>query len=182
MKKYKKHIDLENERYGLFMNENSFNLEKMYGREYLKKDVNFFITLYRINIITTKTHALYGQTKAKDKEFLVPIKLNAMVNIEDRTQDTYGGDESGLVRDDSGNIRIGIYLDELNEKGVEINRGDIIGYNQSGDIERYFEVYDANNVIDTTSQTIGGFKPYWKQVYASPVKEDVSDLIKNHHQ
>lgn len=177
MGKTKENIDLEEQRYGMFMSDNSYNLEIMYGRHYLETDVNFVINLYRINVITTKTHDLYGQSKASDKEFFDPVKLKVMINIDDNQQDSYGGDDAGLVREDTGNLVFGIYLDELNENNTEINRGDIIEYNQSGDRNRYYEVENAQNVEDVTSQTIGGFKPYYKKVLAVPVKEDITKLL-----
>lgn len=177
MKKKQQNIDLETNRYGLFMNENSFNLDVMYGREFLKSDNVQEITLYRINIIETKTHKLYGQSKASDKKFMLPITLSVMVNIEDGEQKSYGNADAGITRDDTGSLRIGIYLDELNEKNTEINRGDILMYNMSGTKNRYYEVMSANNVTDTSKKTIGGFKSYYKTVIATPVKEDVIDLL-----
>lgn len=176
MKKKQNNISLEDNRYGLFMSEESFNLDIMYGREFLKSDNVQEITLHRINIIETKTHKLYGQSKPSDKSFLPPIILSAMVNIEDTDQKIYGGVEAGITRDDTGNLRIGIYLQELEEKNTEINRGDIIQYNMSGNMSRFYEVMSANNVTDTSKKTIGGFKAYFKNVLAFPVKDDVFNL------
>ena len=63
MSKKQKHIDLEENRYGLFMTENSYNLELMYGRHYLSTDIKHEILLYKINIIESKSNDLYGQSK-----------------------------------------------------------------------------------------------------------------------
>ena len=60
---------------------------------------------------------------------------------------------------------------------LEIDRGDIIEYNMSGEKNRYYEVESANNVVDETSKTIGGFKPYWKRITGVPVKEDVVPFL-----
>lgn len=177
MDKDKKIIDLEEERYGLFMNDESYGLEMMYGREYLKTDVNFIIKIYRLNIVESKSHSLYGQARASDKQYFPPVRIHAMVDIEDNEHDTYGSDEGGLVREDTGNIKLGIYLDELEENKIEVNRGDIIEYNLSGNRNRYYEVENANNVVDTSSQTIGGMTSYWKEVIGTPIKGDVTDLI-----
>lgn len=177
MAKKKKNIDLENQRYGLFMNENSFNLDIMYGRHYLDRDVNYFVRIFKMNIIETKKHNLYGQAKAKDKKYLTPVQLNAMVTIEENRQENYGNNEGGIVREDTGNIIVNVYLQELEEKKIEVDRGDIIEYNQSGDRPRYYEVESANNVVDSTSQTIAGFKPYWKRIVGVPVKEDVTPFL-----
>jgi len=177
MKKKKQIINLEDQRMGLFMNENSFNLDVMYGRNYLQTDNIQEFILHKVNIIETKVHPLYGQAKASDKKFFSPIKLRGMITIEDGKQQYYGNNPGGITRDDTGNIRIGIYLKELEEKQIEIDRGDIIEYNMSGQKNRYYEVESANNVTDETKKTIGGFKPYWKLVIGVPVKEDVVPFL-----
>ena len=177
MKKKKQIIDLENQRMGLFMTQNSFDLDIMYGRNYLQTDNVQTIVLHKINVIQTKVHALYGQAKTKDKKFMAPVRLSVMVDVEDGKQEYYGSNPGGIVRDDSGNIRFGVYLKELEEKQVEIDRGDIIEYNMSGEKRRFYEVESANNVTDETKKTIGGFKTYWKLVVGIPVKEDVVPFL-----
>lgn len=176
MKKKQQNIDLESSRYGLFMSDNSFDLDIMYGRHFLDTDNVQEMTLYRINILNTKSHNLYGQSKPADKQFMTPIVIKGMITIELNEQKTYGAD-AGVVRDDTGLLRAGIYLKELEEKNTEINRGDIIMYNASGTKNRYYEVTDANNVTDVTKKTIGGFKSYYKSIVATPVKEDYSKLL-----
>lgn len=177
MKKKKQIIDLENNRMGLFMTDNSFDLDVMYGRNYLQTDNHQEVIIHKINILETKSHALYGQAKTKDKKFMSPVRISVMVNIDDGKQENYGGNAGGIVRDDSGNISFGVYLKELDEKQLEIDRGDIIEYNISGEKNRYYEVESANNVSDETRKTIGGFKPYWKKITGIPVKEDVVPFL-----
>lgn len=176
-KKKQKHIDLENQRYGLFMDEESFDLDIMYGEHYLETDVNYFVSIHKVNIIETKSHDLYGQSKAKDKKYLPPVKINVMINIDEKDGEYYAGGEGGISRDDTGELRIGVYLNELDRKKLEIDRGDIIEYNQSGERPRFYEVDSAQNVIDSTQQTIAGFKPYWKKIVGIPVKEDIIPFL-----
>jgi hypothetical protein len=173
MKKQKQIVDLENQRYGLFMTENSFDLDVMYGRNYLQTDNVQEVIIHKINIIETKVHNLYGQAKSKDKKFMPPVKISVMVGVEEGKQDYYGNNPGGIVRDDTGNITFGVYLKELEEKKLEIDRGDVIQYNMSGQKNRYYEVESANNVTDETKKTIGGFKNYWKKVIGVPVRSDV---------
>lgn len=171
-------FEREEQRFGLFMNETSFNVDVMFGRNYMKTDVVHQIKVYKVNIIETKTHSLYGQSKSSDKKYFAPVEINAMVTVEDQEQTYYGDGKGGITRDDTGPITVGIYLDELKEKNLEIDRGDIIEYNMSGERDRYYEVENAQNVVDSTSQTIAGFKPYWKQIKAVPVKEDITPYLK----
>ena len=177
MKKKKQIIDLENQRMGLFMTDNSFDLDVMYGRNFLDTDNAQEVIIHKINIIETKSHALYGQAKTKDKKFMSPVRISVMVTIEDGKQEYYGSNPGGISRDDSGNISFGVYLKELEEKQLEIDRGDIIEYNMSGQKNRYYEVESANNVTDETKKTIGGFKSYWKKIIGVPVKEDVVPFL-----
>jgi hypothetical protein len=177
MKKKKQITDLENNRMGMFMTNNSFDLDVMYGRNFLQTDNAQTVIIHKINLIESKSHALYGQAKTKDKKFLPPVQISVMVTIDDGKQEYYGGNQGGIARDDSGNISFGVYLKELEEKQFEIDRGDIVQYNMSGEKNRYYEVESANNVTDETKKTIGGFKPYWKKIVGVPVKEDVVPFL-----
>lgn len=176
-KKKKQEIDLEQERYGLFMNDASFELDIMYGREYLKTDSPFKLKYYRIDVIKTKVDELYGESKPADKKFFPPVELSVMVDIEDG--ETKYQSENGIPRNDTGQLVFGIYLDELKEKGVEILRGNYVSFNFSGEKERFYEIDEADNVSDMSSRSRGGFKPFWKKIMATPVKEDVVPFIRN---
>lgn len=176
-KKTQNNIDLENQRYGLFMTENSFDLEVEYGRNYLQTDNVQVVTIYKVDVIKSKKHDLYGQSKTKDKVFLTPVKLNVMITVGPSEQSYYGGNEGGIARQDTGKLEFGVYLKELEEKGIDILRGDYVEYNMSGNKNRYYEIEDAENVTDTTEKTIGGFKPYWRKITAVPVKEDVVPFL-----
>lgn len=177
-KKKKEHIDFEEERYGMYMSDNSFDLDVMYGREYLKTDSPFYVTYYKINQIKSRVDDLYGEAKAADKKFFSPIKLNVMIDIEDG--DLKFLSETGIGRDDVGNLVFGIFEEELKEKGLEITIGDFVSYNVSGQRERFFEIAKADYVADASSKTRGGFRSaYWRKVEATPVKEDVIPEIMN---
>jgi len=176
-KKKKQNIDLEQERYGLFMNENSFELDIQYGRDYLENDSPFKVTYYRIDVINTVVDELYGEAKPSDKKFFPPIQFSVMLDIDDGETKYFG--EDGLPRNDSGPLTFGIYLDEIKEKNTEILRGNYVSFNFSGEKERFYEITEADNVSDITSRSMGGFRPYWKKISAIPVKEDVIPFIKN---
>lgn len=177
MKKKKQIIDIETDRMGMFMNEGSFDLDVMYGRNFLQTDNAQQLIIHKINLIETKSHELYGQSKPKDKKFMAPVVISVMVTIEEGQQGYYGGSQGGITRDDTGNIIFGVYLKELEEKHLEIDRGDIIEYNMSGEKNRYYEVENANNITDETKKTIGGFAPYWKSITGVPVKEDTIPFL-----
>ena len=177
-KKNKDHIDFEEERYGLFMSDNSFDLDVMYGREYLKTDSPFYVTYYKINSIKSRVDDLYGEAKPEDKKFFSPIKLNVMIDIEDG--DIKFLSDTGIGREDVGNLQFGIFEEELKQKKLEIILGDYISYNISGQRERFFEIIKADYISDASSKTRGGFRSgYWRKIEAIPIKEDVVPEIMN---
>lgn len=174
----KKNNDLENNRYGKFYSENSYNLDIMYGREYFKSDINHEIILYKINIIKSKVDDLYGQTSTKNKTYLPPIHIRGLVVIGD-VDLSYYGNENSLMREDVGNLAFTTYIDELKELNVDFDRGDIIEYNTDSNRRRFYEVVNANKVIDSTSKSRGSFKPFQKTIVAIPVKEDVTHMFRD---
>ncbi len=176
-KKKEQNIDLEQQRFGIFINDNSFNFDIMLGRNFLKTDSPFKVKYYRIDVLKSKVDDLYGESKPADKKFFSVIEFHVMIDIEDGDTSYFG--EDGLPRNDSGPLTFGIYLDEINEKQTEIMRGSYVSFNFSGTKDRFFEIVEADNVSDITSRTIGGYKPYWKKIVAIPVKEDVVPFITN---
>jgi len=177
VKKKKQIIDLEDDRYGLFMSENSFDLDIAYGRNFLQTDNAQKLKIHKVDAIKTKSNKIYNQTKAKDKKFFPPVPISAMINVGPNEQANYGEGQGGIAREDTGPLKFGVYIKELEEKEIDIARGDIVEYNMGGDKSRYYTVQNAQNVIDSTDMTIGGFKPYWKMVVAVPVKEDVVPFL-----
>jgi hypothetical protein len=177
-KKRKDHIDFEEERYGLFMSDNSYDLDVMYGREYLKVDSPFYINYYKINILKTKVDDLYGESKPADKKFFAPVRINVMMDIEEGAEKFMS--ETGILRDDVGNLIFGVFEEELREKGIDFILGDYVSINVSGKRERFFEIVNPNYVSDSTTKSRGGFRnDYWKAIEATPVKEDVVPDIMN---
>lgn len=176
-KKKRQTIDLEQERYGLFMSDASFDLEVAYGRQYLETDAPFKVKYYRVDVLKSKVDDLYNEAKPSDKKFFTVVELHVMLAIADGDT-TYFGDD-GIPRNDSGPLSFGIYLQEIEERKTEIMRGSYVSFNFSGTKERFFEIIEADNVSDVTSRAIGGLRPYYKKIVAIPVKEDVVPFITN---
>lgn len=177
MSKKKQNIDIDQERFGLFINDASFDLDIMYGRAYLETDAPFKVKYYRVDIIKSNVDELYQESKPDDKKFLPTVELSVMLDVEDG-ETTYLG-ENGLPRNDSGPMVFGVYLDELKEKEVEILRGNYVSFNFSGEKDRFYEIDHADDVSDMSSRSRGGFKTYWKKITATPVHEDVIPMMKN---
>lgn len=162
-------------RVNLFYSDERIKLESMYSRFYLKRDLNQEITLYRVSYVETKKKNIYRETKAKDKVFQTPVNLTAMVNLGDAEHEYLG--EGGIRREDIGTVIVGVFLDELKEKNIEINAGDYFKYNPDGERFRYFEITNPNYVNYSTGQTLAGIKPLYKRFTARPAREDEIELF-----
>jgi hypothetical protein len=157
-----------------FYDDESFNLDVEYGMHYYETDTNFKVVLYKVDAINTRSHSLYGETKASKKTFLPPVELTVMMNVEDSSQMFQSN--GGIAREDVENISFSIYEKELKRKKVDIIRGDYIVYQHDTDVRQVYEVVNANNVNYGHSQTMAGYKPYFRNILAKPVKEDTTLL------
>lgn len=151
-----------------YYNQKDFDYELSLSREFSDEDAIAIIMLYRVNIVESKVHSLYGEAKNKEKKFLRPIELNITLNMGD-TQTNFMNDGT-LFNEEYSDISFGVYLQELEEKNCEINRGDLFKY-FDGEKERWFEVETSENIKSNNS--LLGFKPMYKKVTAVHVKEDV---------
>jgi hypothetical protein len=178
MGRKKQHIDLENDRYS-FMTQNYYNTYISYGRHYIENHIRHKVKIYKVNVIKSKSHDLYGESKPSDKVYQPPVEIFVLPIVETKEQYFFGENPNGITRDDIGKITFNVFIEELKEKNLDIDRGDVIEYNLSGERNRFFEVEYANNVTDQTNQTIGGHKPYLRKIIGTPIKEDVSQFLKN---
>lgn len=152
-----------------FYSDVDYNLDLHYSREFSDSDAIAKIILYRINSVTTKTHNLYGEAKAKNKKFLEPIELNVTMTVGDITNKFTS--KNGINRENIDKLTFGIYKDELTEKNnISINRGDFIKY-FDGEKERIFEISKVDN-INSNNSTLG-FKPFFITVEATMSLDNV---------
>lgn len=177
MKKKKQYLDLEENRYGLFVSQESIDLDVELGRNFLKTDYPNFVYVIKPNVIESKTNSIYNQTKPKDKKFFPPVKIYCYSIVNPPEQKNYGDNKSGIRRFETGKIELTIFLKELEENNLTIQYGDFIQYNMSGEKNRYFEVENAMDIVDETSQTWGAMVPIVKKVIAHPIHEDTVPFL-----
>jgi hypothetical protein len=146
--------------------EQNFFLEL--SKEFSNSSALAKIILYRIDIKNTKSHSLYGESKAKNKTYLTPIELNMTVISYD-IDDKFVSKE-GINSQMIGKFTFGVYKDELNEKNCEIKRGDFVSY-FDGEKERNFEVTNVSNISSKNSML--GYKPNSIVVDCTMVLSDV---------
>ena len=147
------------------------NIDAKYFEDFVKEFhselQHFTVILHRIDIVKTKVHKLYGEAKAHQKKFLEPIELNIAPKIGDSETNFIGN--GGIYDERINEFDFSVFLEELDNKDVKINKGDFVSYND-GDINRYFEITKVGNV--KTNNTIAGTRPYYINVSCVHIKGD----------
>lgn len=148
-----------------------FNLENDMGREYLT-DLNMTVSLFKIDYKKSKSHVLYGETRAEEKITLAPIELQVRVTIDESESKFMAG--TGIKREYAGNLTFTVYDVELEEKNVDVNYGDYIGYiNPMDGKMSYYEVAKNDKINSSNSKTHLGFKSYYRVIECVAVDPDV---------
>lgn len=154
-----------------FFDKSDLNLEIEIGRDYLKSDIPATVLFYKIDYRKTKTHSLYGETRASEKVVLDPVELQVRFTVEDSEGGFLRGGE--ISRHIAGDLIFTIYEEEINDKKVDIKRGDFIGLKNGKGKTQYYEIYDADTMNVANNRTIGGLESYFRKIKCSVVDKDV---------
>jgi len=156
---------------GKFFTKTDMSFDIKIGREYLDNDIPATVLLFRVDRIKTKTNNIYGETRASEKVTYTPIELQVKMGVDENENDYLG--DSNIPKHWAGKLTFTIYEDELKEKGVDIKRGDFIGFKNSNGNLAYYEVNDPDTMNVSNSKTIGGLASYYRRIVCFPVDSDV---------
>lgn len=152
-----------------FFSDEDFALDLQIGSEYLEGDLNFKLVLYRIDRMGSQVDNVYGEAQSDELKFLPPVEFTALVEIGSPDLKAY---KNGMMTHlEPGNLKVSVYTHHLVELGIDINKGDYIGYLESEDRIRYYSVSNDGKVISDNRHTIGGFKSFYRTIIASPVQD-----------
>lgn len=133
------------------------------AEELINEDAGFTVVLYRIDRNHSNIDDVYGESETRDIRFLAPVELRVIPKLEDAENKTYGG--NGTLRyQEYGNFIFDILNKEMDDKGVVISYGDIVGYSANETDLKYFEVYDDGKINVDNESTIYGFRSYFSTI------------------
>jgi hypothetical protein len=66
---------------------------------------------------------------------------------------------------------ISVYIRHLEELKIDIKYGDYIGYQDSEDKVRYYNVTNDGKVTSDNKHKMFGFKPHYRTIICAPVQE-----------
>ena len=152
-----------------FLSNDDFDLNVQMGTEYLHGDLNMKLVLYRVDTTRTTTDDVYGEVGKDQIKHFPPVEFNALVKIDAPTNKSY---KSGLVRfNEPGNITVSVYINHLKELGVDIKYGDYIGYPESEDRIRFYQVTNDGKVVSDGKHNMFGYKPFYRTITCAPAQE-----------
>lgn len=157
-------------RVGKFFGSDDYNLDLSMGEEWLYGDMNFTLVLYRIDRVKTKTDDVYGEALTDGIKFLPPVEFKGYVQIMAPENKNIGS--SKVNQFEPGNIKVSVYIKQLEELGVDISYGDYIGYYETEDKVRYYVVNNDGRVVSDNKHNYAGYKPYYRTIMGSAVTDN----------
>lgn len=154
-------------RLGKFFGDEDFNLDVGIGQEWLYGDMNFTLVLYRVDRQKTKTDDVYGEALMDGIKFLPPVEFKGYVQIIQPENKNI--ENSKINQIEPGNLKVGVYQNQLEGLGIDINIGDYIGYYESETRVRYYTVVNDGRVISDNKHTYAGTRPFYRSIIASAV-------------
>lgn len=154
-------------RLGKFFGDEDFNLDVGIGQEWLYGDMNFTLVLYRVDRQKTKTDDVYGEALMDGIKFLPPVEFKGYVQIIQPENKNIGNSKINQI--EPGNLKVGVYQNQLEGLGIDINIGDYIGYYESETRVRYYTVVNDGRVISDNKHTYAGTRPFYRSIIASAV-------------
>jgi len=127
-----------------FYDEVDFGLENEMAREFIEGDLNFTIVLFRVDRIESQTEDVYGEASTSEIRFHPPVEIKVRPLLEKSESKSYS---EGYGRyEDYGNFTFTVFVDHLEELGIDITYGDYIGYADREDNIKYFTVVDDGKI------------------------------------
>jgi hypothetical protein len=157
-------------RIGKFFGAEDYDLDISMGEEWLYGDMNFTLVLYRVDKQKTKTDDVYGEALNDGIKYFPPVEIKAYVQILAPDNKFLGN--SKINQSEPGNMKFSVYQRQLDELGIDIDYGDYIGYYESEDRVRYYEVSNDGRINSDNRHTYGGYKPFYKTYIATPVTDN----------
>ena len=159
-------------RNSLFYDKSSYDFELEMGKNYIEQDMGQTVVLYQVDLETTQTDAIYGETIAQSTKFKLPIEIPCVYQIDEGELQSYDKSKNLGTYVKAGKLTIGVYQETLDELGVDIKKGDYIGCQIRPDLMMYWCVQVDGKVNYDNAHTLWGTIPLYRTITCSPVDKN----------
>jgi len=140
-----------------FFDDQDFDLEVDFGREYMEGDLHMSVVLFSIDIEETDTDDVYKEVNSENVRFFPPVEILVNLELVAGENQTYNPNGSMRYRD-FGNLTFNVYEKQLREKGVDIKYGDYVGYRYTESDMKFWVVVNDGKINADNEHTIFGYK------------------------
>lgn len=158
-----KDIDVSKKGIELFFGEKERRFMENAGKEIVESILKESFLLFKVDLMATKTHKLYGE--AKKKRWLKEVEIFGRINVESGDPEYMA--PGGILKKGFGKISADVYMSQLSELNVNIRIGDFM-YHKG----HYYEVVDDGSSNISNEHSFGSDKIFWLTVKGIRVKDD----------
>jgi hypothetical protein len=152
-----------------FFSKDDFDLNVQMGQEYLHGDLNMRLVLYRVDRSKTDNDSIYAEVGQDQIRYFPPVEFNGLVKVDSPSNKSY---KNGLMRyNEPGNVTISVYIKQLEDLKIDIKYGDYIGYPETEEKIRYYQVTNDGKVTSDNKHNMFGFKPHYRTITCAIVQE-----------
>lgn len=158
-----------------FYDEADFRLENEMAREYIEGDLNFKVVLFQVDRAKSQTDDVWGEADAEEIKFKPPKEINVRPMLGEPKQESYSEGMGQFL--EYGDFNFTVFVDHLEEMGVDIRYGDYVGYVDREDNIKYFTVVNDGRINSDNAHTRLGYKGYYRTIIC--VNADVDEFNPN---
>ncbi len=167
---------IPNTKLNRFYDEEDFRLELDMATELIEGDMNFTVVLFRIDRDNTQVDDVYWESNPRDIRFKAPVELKVILNLQNGENKSYSPN-GNLRYQDYGNLEFTVLQKQLDEKGVEISYGDMVGYSDRQDNFKYFSVFDDDTINTDNASSQFGYSGYFRRIKCTNVDPNIFNGI-----
>jgi hypothetical protein len=159
-------------RNSLFYDKQSYDFELEMGKNYIEQDMGQTAVLYEIDLSTTQTDALYGETVSQSTKFKLPIEFPCVYQIDEGELQSYDKNKNLGTYVKPGKLTLGVYQESLDELGIDIKKGDVIGIQVTPTNMMFWQVQNEGRVNYDNAHTLWGTIPLYRTITCSPMDKN----------
>jgi len=162
-----------NTRLNFLYDEEDFKLDMEIANEFVKNDVSMSVVLFRIDHSKTDTDDLYGESDPSDVNYFPSVELSvAKLKIEEAKNKAYNPNMS-MRYQQYGNLIFDIFIQELEDKDIDISLGDVIGYADTEHNLKYWTVQNDGKITADNKHTRFGLKGFYRSITCITLDPDL---------
>jgi hypothetical protein len=160
-------------RNSFFYDMEQLSFETQLAKEYIENDMGMTVILYRVDVNKTNIDDTYGETRKDSINFLPPIEVPCVYELEDAELRAYDKTKNLGTYQKMGKLKMGVMVATLKELDIDIKVGDYIGVQTDVAHMEYFTVENDGKNNYANVNTLWGRGPLVRNIVCAPVEKSV---------